>query len=275
MPRRRKPITPEQAARREAKRAAALAEAQRLQDEAAKREADYREAQAEKIAPALLRNAVKGHTAASRSTKANRKRIAAGLDPEPAELRPALLAAAQWHDPDRAGTVVSSFRASSAIWGLYTHSRHITRHHVKAARQFLDDFQIANGASPAKSGASERIDNPDNGGTVDRQFAAIARNDAARAALGEYEPIVSAVVLLDWGRERIARWLAIRDSDATAAISAAMDRLCGHYWPEAPTRAATAPLGPIALPDAGNVPLVQIARWRQPTGRETGIAIGG
>jgi len=247
---------------RGAKRAARL-EQERVAREAIRRaEADHREAEAEKIAPALLRQPVTARVA--------------GV-PEPITLRNAILAPAQWQDPTKAGTVIKSFRADSALWSLYRHSRHITAHHLQAGKQFLTDFQLAFGARPGKGQRQAATSDPDGPGAIDRQFAALDRHKRSCAALGTAEGIVCAVVLLDWGREKIARWLHVRDADATVLIAEAMDRLCDHFWPtaDAPSRPATEALGTIQLPDAGNVPLIQHARWRQPVGRERAITIGG
>lgn len=224
--------------------------AQSRETERRKAEADRREIEAEKIAPAIMRTAIPG--------------------------RDALLTPAQWRDPDDKTTrpaLVHSFRATSAIWTLYQRSRLITAHHLRAAHQFQRDFEIGHGAKPGRGERSGKTEAEI--GAIDRQFAALARYNAARSTLGNpHAAIACAVVLINWGRAQIARWLRIRDSDAMALIAAAMDRLCDHYWPEAvavPARKAVAPRGVIPLP---SLPVDRIGRVDASWGQETGVAIG-
>ena len=102
MPRRKQsPEAKAEAHARKAEAARAQAATRRAADDA------RREARAEEIAPALLRNAT--------------------------AFRDPILTAARWADPHNPAKIVQSFRRTSAIWSLFQRSRHITIHHVKAA----------------------------------------------------------------------------------------------------------------------------------------------
>ena len=93
---------------------------------------------------------------------------------------------------------------------------------------------------------------------------ALRRHRAALDALGGfYGGILSAVVLLDWGVNQIARWLTMRTEDATAAVAIAMDRLVDHYHGTTPRPTPVA----IELPAVTPPPLPgfspdRAGRWR-------------
>ena len=156
------------------------------------------------------------------------------LSPSGAVLREALVTQAAWADPDdqdrlqRNPRMVEGFRAVSVIWNLHQRNpRDFTETHLRAARAFTRDHELAEGARNAGGGGSGSETGP-----TESQIDAIGRRRRALAALGpSLGMIVQLVVLSNVTLAALAETLHTSADRAAGRLAAALDRLCDHYFP--------------------------------------------
>jgi hypothetical protein len=140
-------------------------------------------------------------------------------------------------DPDNLHAIVRGARRRDGLAELCTR-RVITKRHVDAAEQFLDDCSLATGASacgitgmPSVHGARA--------GLPERQVAAITRINAVRLLLGLHSGTVFWWVV--FGNGTVRDWEAahkMRQGGAgTEMLRAALDALDAHYHGRSARRA--------------------------------------
>lgn len=173
----------------------------------------------EEMAPAAQRSAVTQRT----------------IDRETGEIiERELRAALADYDEKRGG-----YRRATTLWKMHCmDDRKITSDHLRAAKRFCMDYERGvTGAQPSSTVDGVFIDKPNTVDPSRGQMDALKRYRQACDVMGPLRIPVEYVAIWDWSITKVAQAMRRSQKEATGYLSAGLDLLLWHYWPDkAPTR---------------------------------------
>ena len=145
-------------------------------------------------------------------------------------------------DPDspsrRRARKIRGYRAEGIVERMHAAMpREVTEEHVKAANRLLDDYEIGVMGAQVTAKHQGRVDGRTAADMPQRQLDAIGRYHGAVAALGRAAAeLLGAVVFHGMSCEAVAVHTGSDRIRVTGRVTAGLERLREHYWPDAPAR---------------------------------------